>query len=171
MREVVQIILIRESDQALVLQQRDNDPRITNPGMTTPFGGTKEPGEDIREAAVRELEEETGIVQEAGDLEYFCTRTKTMAKHGEDSTVYYFLAKWTGKQAIRINEGTGYAVIHDRGDLGHLYTSPLARVVLNDFFDARDQQRIQVDTADAPTAGLDHQAMYSPARHGSKQAG
>jgi len=49
-----EIILIR-TDEALILQHRDDKPGITNPGFITSFGGGVEPGETPAQAALREI--------------------------------------------------------------------------------------------------------------------
>ncbi len=54
----------------ILLQERDEHPRI-DPEKWGLAGGHVDPGEDFEAAAYRELDEETGVRLEAGDLELF----------------------------------------------------------------------------------------------------
>ena len=57
-------IILTNSHQEVLLQLRDNDPRISFPNTWTLPGGVVEPGETPDQAACRELLEEAGIEEE-----------------------------------------------------------------------------------------------------------
>lgn len=63
------VILVDPAGRIL-LQERDEHPRI-DPEKWGLAGGHLDPGEDFEPAAYRELEEETGVRLDAGDLELF----------------------------------------------------------------------------------------------------
>lgn len=54
-------LLLRDADGKCLLQMRDNAPGISYPLTWDFFGGGIEDGEDIRAAAVREMQEELGV--------------------------------------------------------------------------------------------------------------
>lgn len=59
-KRVVSIFLINPKKKIL-LQLRDNNPKITFPNYWTPFGGHADDEETTLEAAKREIKEETGL--------------------------------------------------------------------------------------------------------------
>ena len=122
-------VLIVSTKGDLLMQQRDDNPNINNPGKITSFGGTVEQGETPIEAAVRELEEETGLRVRPSDLDFFDTFRKTMKEHGEDSEVTLFVLAGVDQERMHVYEGKGVYVVH-RGDnfdeinfsiLAHMY--------------------------------------------------
>ena len=131
--EVAQVLLVR-SDGALVLQQRDNRPDITNPGKVSAFGGSVEAGETPLQAAVRELGEETNLRLTDKDLTFFGTYQKTKAVHGEDSTVYYFVARNVDADHLVVHEGSGFTLVRRLSDLNHLPATLLLHTALTDYF-------------------------------------
>lgn len=128
-----EIILVRK-DGALILQQRDDKPGITNPGMITSFGGHIEPGETPLQAAVRELNEETNLNFTADRLSFFGKYRKTKKVHGEDWDVYYFVATDVDDRNLKVFEGQGFVVAHTQAEVYKLYTSTLLREVLADYY-------------------------------------
>lgn len=52
--------LIHRPDGRILMQQRDLFPHLLFPGYWTFFGGLVEPGESLKEALARELQEELG---------------------------------------------------------------------------------------------------------------
>lgn len=65
----VNFVIIRP-DGMVLLQKRDNVSGIRYPGKWCFPGGTVEKGEDIFEAAIRELKEETGLEVSESNLEF-----------------------------------------------------------------------------------------------------
>jgi len=133
MQTVAQIILVRR-DGAIILQHRDDKPGITNPGALSAFGGNVEPGETPLQAAYRELQEETNLVVQLSELEFFGVYAKTRAKHGEDREVHYFITRNVDDTGFKVYEGQGFYVIHNLAELRAANTSPLVREVLEDYY-------------------------------------
>jgi len=128
-----EIILIR-ADGALLLQQRDDKPGITNRRLVTAFGGHIEDQETPLEAARREINEETNLNLSTADLEFFGHYRKTKAVHGEDWDVYYHLARNIDDTHLEVYEGQGFVVVRNLAELDQFKTSVLARQVLEDYF-------------------------------------
>lgn len=62
--------LIVSDEGDLLLQQRENKPYISNPGLISVFGGTAYLNETPKDCAFRELLEETNIIAQIDDLIY-----------------------------------------------------------------------------------------------------
>lgn len=63
-------ILLETSEGALILQRRDNNPNIANPGMLSVFGGRRLSHESDLDCAMRELNEETRFKPSAVKFEF-----------------------------------------------------------------------------------------------------
>jgi 8-oxo-dGTP pyrophosphatase MutT (NUDIX family) len=67
--DIVTILLVQNGQ--FILQKRTNDDSIADPNLVGPWGGSVDSKDkSSRYAAVRELEEETGISVKAEDLSY-----------------------------------------------------------------------------------------------------
>lgn len=87
--------VVRDADGRVLLVRRANEP---GRGLWSIPGGRVEPGESAREAAVREVREETGLDVEVGDLlltlvigpylvdDYAATVTGGTLRAGDDAT-------------------------------------------------------------------------------------
>jgi 8-oxo-dGTP diphosphatase len=69
-------IIIRNSDDRILLFLRDDKPDIPCPGMWALLGGYREPGETPQECAIREIKEEIGVVLDPAEVEHHCTRER-----------------------------------------------------------------------------------------------
>lgn len=128
-------ILLIKADGSVILQERDDKPGITNPGLISSFGGHIEEGEEPLDAAVREINEETNLKLSKEDLQFYRKCHKTKAVHGEDWDVYYFAAVDVREEGLEVYEGKGYTVIHDTEELERSKASILLREVLTDYFE------------------------------------
>ena len=96
------VILMRQNDGACLLQLRDNNPSIRNPGIWVPPGGHAEPLELMVDCARREFEEETG---------YKCSHLNLIAEFIDQVSgwpPYYLSVYWAlydNFQSISCNEG------------------------------------------------------------------
>jgi 8-oxo-dGTP pyrophosphatase MutT (NUDIX family) len=90
----VAAVLIRQGDE-FVLQHRDDIPSIADPGMIGPWGGVVEPHDrSPKYAALRELQEETGVKVSIDKLQYlttFDTTSQSPKTFGALQKVYIFL--------------------------------------------------------------------------------
>jgi 8-oxo-dGTP diphosphatase len=99
--EAVKAIIYR-SDGRILLQQRDYTFGILFPGTWTCFGGQVETGEDLKNALLRELDEELGCVpgQLGDELFQWMWHGKNPAQH------YYFpVFCEVDDDALVLNEG------------------------------------------------------------------
>jgi 8-oxo-dGTP diphosphatase len=133
MQGTAQIILARH-DGAVIMQHRDNKPGITNPGLITAFGGNIEVGETPLEAATREINEETNIAVTPDRLQTFGTYHKTIAEHGENRIVYFFIIFGVDDQNLKVYEGQGFVIVRDIEELHNMHTSPIAKQAIEDYF-------------------------------------
>jgi 8-oxo-dGTP diphosphatase len=128
-----EILLVRD-DGALILQWRDDKPGITNPGHVTSFGGKIEPGETPLQAAWREINEETNLNLPIERLKFWRKYQKTMAKHGEDWTVYYHIVTNVSDTGLVVHEGQGYKIVKSLAEARQRKLSILMQEVVEDYF-------------------------------------
>ncbi|MGQ4598340.1 NUDIX domain-containing protein [Nocardia sp. R6R-6] len=69
-------IIIRNSDNQVLLFLRDEKPEIPCPGMWALLGGYREPGETPEECVIREIKEEIGVVLDPAEVSHHCTRQR-----------------------------------------------------------------------------------------------
>ena len=93
---VVGVVLLRD-DGAALLQQRDDIPTITDPGLWVFPGGHVEGGEGPESGAAREFEEET--CYRCGQLRFL---TQMTVNEGE---LIFFWDTYDGQQRIECREG------------------------------------------------------------------
>lgn len=103
-RAGVQVIVVT-SDGRVLLQLRDDIPTIPFPGFWCIPGGMREPGEDARSCAVRELAEEMGLVVEPAELELLDARQRS---YGHETT--FLLRRDVDPDAIDLTEGQAVAL-------------------------------------------------------------
>lgn len=110
-RHVASIILL-DSEGNFILQQRDTDENISSSGKIATFGGSVEP-EDIslREAAARELREETNIEFEPEDLAFFKLRFVTDENDQPSIRAYYVLTN-VETDVLEVYEGQGFIKVN-----------------------------------------------------------
>lgn len=132
-RHNAEILLVGAGGE-LILQQRDDKPGITNPGLVTTFGGGLEEGESALDAAFRELHEETSLKISRDRFVKYGDYQKTKEIHGEDWTVTFFVVKDVDYVGMKVFEGQGYVVVKDLEDLDHYDTSKLFREFAEDWF-------------------------------------
>ncbi|MBP7760220.1 NUDIX domain-containing protein [Candidatus Saccharibacteria bacterium] len=109
-------VLVVDSEGNFVMQHRDDKPGITNPGRVTSFGGSAEIDENTRDAAYRELCEETNLSLSKDDLRYLVTLFQDKVADGTSRWATYFVVKVQDTSNLEVYEGQGYKIIlpHDR---------------------------------------------------------
>lgn|GEM_PF-94309 len=120
-------VLVVDKNRQFVLQKRDDKPGITNPGMTTGFGGSVEADESTREAAYRELSEETNLTFTADELTYLKTIFQERVNDGTSRWVTYYLLENIDTAHLEVYEGQGYEKIPVNARLDNYYLSPMIR--------------------------------------------
>ena len=73
--------IIYRSDNKLLLQKRDNNPKISYPLHWNLFGGEVEIGENLIDALYRELKEEIEYVPKSIEKEIFQSKWKSFNLH------------------------------------------------------------------------------------------
>jgi len=96
--------IIYRSDNKLLLQKRDNNPKISYPLHWNLFGGEVEIGENLIDALYRELKEEIEYVPKSIEKEIFQSKWKSFNLH------YFpvFIDKEDENIKFKLNEGIEY---------------------------------------------------------------
>lgn len=117
-QSIVRIFLMLPNGQ-IVAQLRDNIPGIASQGMLSTFGGAVDLGESPKQAAVRELEEET-CLQTNYTMEFIATfiHPKTQKNPQIIQENHLFLARVSNFEDIEIKEGVGFVVLRKDVDFG-----------------------------------------------------
>ncbi len=96
-----------DREARVLMQLRDDRPHLPGAGFWAPFGGGLEAGETLREAAVREFEEETGLIAAASGLRPF---GRCLSPRRSRARLYSFVMPLdVGPEAVRVGEGAGFA--------------------------------------------------------------
>ncbi len=118
-------IAIIRCPAGLVLHLRDDDPRISNPGTWSLFGGASDSGESARQTIARELEEELGITPEVGPA-----LARMVDREGDRRLLWLFEVETTlFPEQMTLLEGQAVDAFDIESALG-LDLAPLARRVL-----------------------------------------
>jgi 8-oxo-dGTP pyrophosphatase MutT (NUDIX family) len=138
-------------DGSLLLQQRDDDVPPAGVGRWTPPGGGRENGEDPRQTALREFEEETGVRLER--LRFFESVTTREVPELLPSSLHVFFADdVVARDRIAVNEGLDFQY-HHPDTFAELPMNPGTRNLLARFL-ASDAYRGTVAMAAPWKAGV-----------------
>ena len=125
------IILLTDKLGRVSIQFRDDFEGVALGGLWGLFGGEIEDGETARQAAVRELSEETGIVVDQNNLTPF---VKTLSETSGNGQLYVYLYnRIVDASELSLQEGAGFAYIH-YGQLDQFNLIPAANRVLSYYF-------------------------------------
>ncbi|WP_327119059.1 NUDIX domain-containing protein [Nocardia sp. NBC_01730] len=116
------VAIITNGRGQLLLHLRDDLPHVTWPGYWSVLGGGCDPGENPRQAIVRELDEEAGLsVDQLSEL------FETRDEHGSGQLITFFAATWDGDEtALPLTEGIRLQFF-DREHLNMLAVPPFIR--------------------------------------------
>ncbi|HMO96086.1 MAG TPA: NUDIX hydrolase, partial [Tepidiformaceae bacterium] len=144
-------VFLIAADGSILLQQRDDDVPPAGIGRWTPPGGGREPGEDPRQTALREFEEETGIRLER--LRYFESVTPDEVAELLPSSLHVFFADdVVARERMVVNEGLDFQYHHPTA-FDALPMNPGTRNLLTRFI-ASDSYRGTVAMAAPWKAGV-----------------
>lgn len=125
------LILPVDAQGRLLLQLRDHSPNAVHPGLWGLFGGKAELGESLRQVAVREFREETGIAISETQL---APLARIMSGDPRDVErqwrLYCFTMAFSGApRDVRLGEGAGFGFIRPQ-DVADLAMVPFAAEVI-----------------------------------------
>ena len=125
--------LLVDTNGKLIVQQRDDKPGITNPGMVSLFGGTSHEGESPIETLRRELQEELELEVNSNNL------LLQTVKHENETNVACSIYIVTGVDAekLKLHEGAGFATGTPEELLSHHVTG-VTQQAIEAFVEARD---------------------------------
>ena len=125
--------LLVDTNGKLIVQQRDDKPGITNPGMVSLFGGTSHDGESPIETLRRELQEELELEVNSNNL------LLQTVKHENETNVACSIYIVTGVDAekLKLHEGAGFATGTPEELLSHPVTG-VTQQAIEAFVEARD---------------------------------
>lgn len=98
----------------IILQKRDNNPRIVNPGMLCLFGGTVNVGESKTDALKRELMEELELEIESKSIRFFKTYKKTIRTDGVNKICFIYVLNNIDTKKLVLHEGETIVVLNKR---------------------------------------------------------
>jgi 8-oxo-dGTP pyrophosphatase MutT (NUDIX family) len=99
-------VIILSPQNNFILQLRDDNPNIVDPGKLSIFAGRLQEGESPEDGARRELFEETSLKLDA--LEFFVAYEKDPARHGAPGVSYIYVAKNVDPTKLDVHEGQGW---------------------------------------------------------------
>ncbi len=112
----------------ILMQLRDDVAGLAGGGMWSPFGGGVEPGETLREAAVREFLEETGLRVASDRLVPWA---RAISGRASRMRLYTYLVRLPAPvEEIRLGEGAGFALLTPRQVRAAPLTQALAQASL-----------------------------------------
>ncbi len=104
--KIVKAALFNDKDEILLLTRSSTD--TTRPSSPDLPGGSVEGKENLTQAVLREIEEETGLVVPESTIEL--AYTATICRDGENFLRFLFVGKLIGQQVIRLShEHDGYS--------------------------------------------------------------
>jgi 8-oxo-dGTP diphosphatase len=102
------VCLLFDAAGRVLLQLRDDAPGVAYPGTWSLFGGGVEDGETLRQAMVREIAEETGLILPESGLSPVA---RVISPLPSRRRIYGFeAAAPVDPAAIRLGEGAGFAL-------------------------------------------------------------
>jgi 8-oxo-dGTP pyrophosphatase MutT (NUDIX family) len=127
-------ILISKSNKIL-LQERDDNPNIYNPGMIGMFGGTINKSETIESGLIRELKEEIGINIKDFRKSKLGVFYKTKEQDGIDYKVNVFIIKNVPIKSLKITEGKLIVLRNEKTILENTKLSRITKLALTKYFE------------------------------------
>lgn len=100
--------LLVTAEEKIILQQRDDNPEIVNPGLISMFGGTVKKKASIKETLKRELLEELGFNIDENSLEILGVFYKAKEIDGVDWEVNVFVVRKVSLEGLVLNEGKDF---------------------------------------------------------------
>lgn len=100
--------LLITDEGKVILQQRDNNPGIVNPGLISIFGGTIKIGDSLEQGLRRELLEELELDIELLTVKKLDTFMKTKELDGLDWEINVYIVNDIKPEKLKVHEGVGF---------------------------------------------------------------
>lgn len=126
-------VLLKTADNKLILQQRDNKPGITNPGMIAIFGGTAKKGETPIDCAKREIAEEVNLTVNDKDLKPLGVYKVDVPNVGKVES-HIYLVENVKEKDLHLNEGKSLFILDPDKNMAKLNLTPVCRLVLEGIY-------------------------------------
>lgn len=97
-------VLVQGADTVL-LQKRDADPGISNPGVISTFGGKIEPGETPRQSLRRELHEELSLSCNDDDFAFIGYIERYQVEKNSVVACWYYYLQLDSSTTLECSEG------------------------------------------------------------------
>ena len=104
-------VVMADGNKRFLLQRRDRNPAISNPGLIGMFGGHKEGAESDIECALREVHEETDIALAEGRLTLIA-RTRVQFANGIIRAGTFYFVNDIDVHLMKVSEGCLCIVPH-----------------------------------------------------------
>lgn len=117
----------------LILQKRDENEGIVNPGKIALFGGSLRKGETVLEGLKRELFEELELDISNAEICKVGTINKTKIVDGQDYEANIFIVKPVNENSLVVHEGAGYVCDYPCNLLKNEMLTRLTRMVIEKY--------------------------------------
>ncbi|HEX8974266.1 MAG TPA: NUDIX domain-containing protein [Patescibacteria group bacterium] len=125
--------LLITKEGKILLQHKDDNAKILNPGRIAMFGGAVEGSENEMQALERELNEELELELSGHEFYKLNDYLKTIELDGVEHNIHVFVVKNVAKNFLVLHEGQ--AIIEDTAEnfLNNPKITRITKLALNDF--------------------------------------
>jgi len=131
--------LLITKEGKIILQQRDNNPGIVNPGLISIFGGTIKAKDNLEQGLRRELLEELELNIDDLLVTKLGTFLKTKELDGLDWVINVFVVKNVELENLKIHEGKGFVCDYPEELLKSDKLTRITRPVLQSYIDLQNR--------------------------------
>lgn len=131
--------LLITNDRKIILQQRDNNPGIVNPGLISIFGGTIKAKDNLEQGLRRELLEELELNIDNLPITKLGIFLKTKELDGLDWILNVYVVKNVEPENLKIHEGKGFVCDYPLELLKLDKLTRITRLVLQSYIDFQNR--------------------------------
>lgn len=131
--------LLTTKDGKIILQRRDNNPEIVNPGLISIFGGTIKAKDNLEQGLRRELLEELELNTDDLPVAKLGTFLKTKELDGLDWVINVYVVKNVQPENLKIHEGRGFVCDYPQELLKLDKLTRITRLVLQSYIDLQNK--------------------------------
>lgn len=125
--------LLITPEEKIILQQRDTNPNIVNPGKITMFGGTIKASDSPETGLKRELFEELEFNTDNHDTKKLNTFLKTKEIDGVDYTIHVFVVRNVNPHRLKLHEGSGLICDAPENLINNPNITRITKLAIQDF--------------------------------------